>query len=106
MGRALTRMAHPICSQTCHIGSHRKPGGPENKKKPQGAPTVASTKGLDSKGQQGSDGLGEITSRLPGMGLSLTDSLPTDDYRKEITKPGPDKGGDCGWCGFLQAGTF
>lgn len=40
------------------------------------------------------------------MGLSLTDSLPTDDYGKEITNSGPDKGGGCGWCGFLQAGTF
>lgn len=34
--------------------------------------------GLD-QGAQGSDGLAGITSRLPGVGLSLTDSLPTDD---------------------------
>lgn len=25
------------------------------------------------------------------MGLSLTDSSPTDDYGKEVTKSGPDK---------------
>lgn len=63
-------------------------------------------KGLDNKGQQGSDGLGELTSGHSGMGLSLTDFFPTEDYGKEVTKSGPDKGSGCGWCGFLQASTF
>lgn len=58
---------------------------PQEARRQRELPLWLPQKGL-GQGEQGSDGLGGITSRLPGLGLSLTDALPTDDYRQEIPK--------------------
>lgn len=70
---------HTPNTSMCHVGSHRKPGGRGGaRRSPREHPLWL------NQDEQGSDGLSGIAARLLGVGLTLTDFLPTDDCRKEI----------------------